>query len=595
MPANVLVKIPERCFISPDPEKEFPFAFSFIIRYGQIPEKDCGCIHAGEKEAVKYPQVTIKGFDKLLSRPEEIETFIKNLKKSGDTDWMVGKIPSGNDIFFRYTGIEPEPDFYFEASAEKMVSDAKENDVVTMTVRVENFDGIEDNQYEISTKVDYVPWAKSVVFSDSPVELGSRVEVSYEYMGDHVDKRLMQNGVVVDTARSPYTALVDGPAVFSLEVFNDRGVRDVKQGSLDVLPPEILLFTADRSSFFKGEAVTLYWELRSVSNFSIDPIDKETDWGKQGSAVVYPEALQGSRMAVYTLRANGYRDGKPTSVAKRIALPQTMWEKIGSQGGYFAGEVYGNPEYNSRIFIVGNDYYCYAHPHLYKSSDGLNWERCASNDKADETFQCIAADCQDDVLYAMGKEGKEGGRLYISRYDFRESIWDYGPAYQACCSETGGFAFSKMVKAYIQVLENGLMISRCGEDGKWNAGGSVVSAPKDKCVKGGDYCFYKDRFYAVLLCDDGYVYAYDCSRSMEDVLYKKKVEEGGRFVNLISTVNHLYIVTAGSVIDVKTGNVANGFSPMGDAQGKRMWIGRNKDECLMGIYPDRNLWEWNEE
>ncbi len=595
MSANVRVKIPERCFISPNPEKEFPSAFSFVITYGQIPEKECRRLGAGKAQAVKYPQITVSGMDKLLLDPEEIESFMRNLKKSGDDDWVTGKTPSGSDIFFRYTGTGLSPDFYFSASTETMISDTKENETVTMTVTVENFDGIEDNQYEICTKVDYAPWAKSVAFNSSPVEIGSWVEVSYDYMGDHVDKRLMHNGIAADTARSPYTALIDRPAVFSLEVFNQWGIRDTKQAFLDVLAPEILSFTADKSCFFKGEAVTLHWELHSVSNFSIDPIDKETGQGKEGSAIVYPVAFEGSRTAVYTLRANGYKNGVPASVSKSVALQQTMWENAGSQTGYFTGEVYGDMDYNSRIFPEEDGYYCYAHPDLYKSGDGLNWEKYASNDKADEAFICAAADCWDHVLYVMGKEGKEGRRLFIGRYDFRKGIWDYGPAYQAFCSAAGSFAFSKSVKAYTQVMENGLMISRCGEDGKWNKGGSAILAPGGKCVKGGDYCFYKNKFYAAILCDDAYVYVYDCDQSMEDVLYKKKVEEGGRFVNLIPTVNHLYIVTAGSVIDMKTGDVTNNFSPMGTEREKRMWIGKDRKECLIGIYPDRNLWKWEEE
>ena len=105
MQANICVKIPERCFISPNPEKDFPFAFSFTVTYGYIPNTDriCPVLREPQDRAVKYPQITISGFDKLLSESQKIETFIDNLKKSGDSGWNIKKAPAGSDIIIRYT------------------------------------------------------------------------------------------------------------------------------------------------------------------------------------------------------------------------------------------------------------------------------------------------------------------------------------------------------------------------------------------------------------------------------------------------------------------------------------------------------------
>lgn len=293
---------------------------------------------------------------------------------------------------------------------------------------------------------------------------------------------------------------------------------------------------------------------------------------------------------VYTLRANGYAKGAPTSVSRSLTLTQTFWKKTGSPKGYFSGEVYGNLKYNSRIFREEGFYYCYAHPWLYKSSDGLSWEPYSSNDKAGGQFLCIAADYYDHVVYAMGKEGADGNRLYVGKYDFGASSWDYSPAYQSCYADIGSFAFSRTVRAYAQILEKGIMIARCGEDGKWCHGGSVIVAPENKKVTGGDYCFYKNAFYAVMLCSDSYVYVYNCEESMEDILFKKKVDKNDQFVSLIPTVNHLYMVTSGSLVDVKAGETVDDFSPMGGEKNKRMWLGSSEDDRLMGIYPDKNLW-----
>lgn len=591
MQANILVAIPNKCYISADYERDFPCEFYLKIAYGNIPKENITITTESAESAVSYPQITISGFEKLLADDTQFEKFVKELKQSGDLDWTIKKATKSNSIIICYTGVSLKENFFFSASTNSFVLDTKENQTVVLTVTVENFPDIENNKYSISTKVDYAPFAKSLSFNKSPVELKSNVEVSYEYLGDNVDKILMQNGSKVDTPRSPFTAYIDKPTNFTLWVFNKSGIDDIKQKFLEVFQPQITSFTADKDYFSKGDAVNLKWSGNSVSNYILDNVNEKTDTLNETDAIVYPVAEKGSYNVEYRLVANGYKGKNPTSVNKTITLTQTSWISKKIKSGYFStDEAYTKLDFNSRVFCVGKVYYAYAHPNLYKSSDGIAWSIHSTNSKANIDFICIATDYNNGIIYAMGNEGKDGERLYISTYDFSKSTWDYLPAYQFCNSTIGSFAFSNQGMYYAQISKEAIIINRRGEDNRWNVGNKVIKAPKDQVVIGGDYCFYKDSFYAVMLCENQNIYVYRCQEDMEDILFKKSVDKDDAFVSLIATINNLYIVTSRYIIDMRSREVADGFSPMGVEKNKRMWLGVNDDDKLIGIYPDKRFW-----
>lgn len=590
MQADINVKIPEKCFISADPSRDYPCEFSFTLTYGYIPD-----VHFTRMEKIKtkesnFSQITISGFEQLIPDKDKLDEFKENLEKSGDDDWIVVKNKDKSDIIIRYTGDKLSENFYFRASTDNFIAGIKDNKIVNLIVAVTNFDDIEDNQYIISTKVDYVPWAKSIGFSEETVMLNSKVKVSYDYDGDNVDKLLMQNGQKVNTSASPYNALISEPSLFTLQVFNQCGMMDITQNFIAVYPPEIKSFTSDRDYFSPGDKITLEWEVTSASNVTIDNIDNDKGFADKDSVDVYPQCLQGTDTVTYTLRANGYEDKHPTFVSKSVTLTATAWKNMGKISCTDLTTALDNLNYNSRILTYEDKYYCYIHPDLYISGDGLVWEKHSVNNSADADFICLAAGLYEDTIYAMGKNGENGADLFVSRYDINESKWYFKSAMQKCHSDLGSFWFSKNRMLYIQIVENGIMLSRRGEGGNWNAGNSCILAPTGKKVIGGDYCFYRNTFYAVMLCDDGLVYVYDCDPSMQSILFKVKVHEEDTFVNLIPTVNTLYAVTAHRLVSVKEETIIDRFSPMQSFKNKRMWVGINIEDKLMGVYPGAYLW-----
>lgn len=596
MAGTIVVGIPDRCYISPDPVREFPFEFYFHITYGAVP-KESRMIFSGLRgetdKATVYPQITVCGFEQLLSA-DKIDGFISGLKKTGNDDWIIKKNPRNSNILFQYTGDSLPADFSFRAATEKFISTAAENNLVTLTVSVRNFESMEDTDYIIYTKVDYTPWAKSLKAAQTAVPFDTQLDIDYECMGDDIDKRLYQNGLKLDSARSPYTAHINKPSLFRLEVFNQRGMSDEAQLSIDILPPVIQSFLADKYTFSAGEAIRLTWQTESVSDLAIEGLNPQTDTIAGNSAKVFPVPSMGERTKQYTLRVSGYKEKRPYSTWAQVLLYQSKWGNSGAVSGFVAGEAFANINYNSHIFTVGGQYYCYAHPALYQSADGLKWKIFLRNDCADASFICLAADFYDGVLHAMGKQGENGSTLFISEFDFKASVWSYSAAGQSCCSAIAGFACSQKKMQYAQVRPNGILIVKRGDDGAWNAGTSILLASGGTTVISGDYCFFKNRNYGVLLCDNNCVYVYDCEKSMEDVLFIKDIGKRVQFASFVQTVSNLYLMAGDVLIRVNTQAFEDPFPPPFDAMTSRPWLGANKDNHVFGVFPDENLWVLND-
>lgn len=588
----ILLKIPEICYISANPQKEMPCTFYFMAAYGFLPENQVKPLSEEEDDvrAVTGPTITIQNFGKLLN-VDQTDDFLANLKKTGDKDWVIERNRE-NDIVITYVGDTPKQDFVFAASTERFISDAKENDWVTLIVKVRNFD-IPDHSYIVKTKVSYAPWAKSVAFSKSPVAVGDQTDVFYSYMGDNVDIRLRQGEKIQPTARSPYTAAITRPEWFTLEVFNQAGITDKTQAEIMVLPPEIKKFYADKAFFFQGDVVTLSWQVYSASTVRIDFLDEDAETIVTSPVVVHPKTKPGERTVTYTLWANGYdKDGKEMKKQKEVLLTRTCWRKGDLAKGYFEQDVYGDLHYNSRIFTHGGQMYCYAHPCLYKSGDGIAWENFSRNDKASDSFICVAADYNRGKVYVMGKE--EENTMYFSAYDFSSNQWTYKPAYQYCNSNIGVFCFSENRETYAQVMEKGMSLHLRGDDGAWNAGTAVIYTQNNTKAVSGDYCFFKDREYAVMLCDDHRIYIFDCGKDMEEVLFCYNSGENSRFVCFIKTLNNLYVMTANTLLDVKSQKPVDAFSPAKDVDG-RPWVGVDTQGRAFGLFPDKALWIYENE
>lgn len=597
--ADIIVAIPDRCYLSPDPRREFYYPFYFQVTYGVVPEnlklpdtkEEIGTkATAEEARAIEGPQIRVSGLEQLLPE-EKIGNFIENLTKEGQY-WDIRKAPSGSEVIMEYAGETPVSDFCFTASTERFLCEAQEKGTVVLKAQVKNFPGIEDYTQILKTTVAYIPWAKSLIFQPKIAAISEKVEVSYEYDGDFTEKRLKQDGIWVQTARSPYTTLIQRPSLFELEVFNDRGLTDMIQEQIDVLPPRILKFFSESRFFTEGQAVRLTWEVESASDVSLDGFVEGRDERTSTGAVVYPIA-EGGEAVCYTLRVSGYKGRKPYTVSSQISLFETRWKNMGAVSGYFSGDIYANPTYQGRLFWHRDRLYGYAHPNLYGSADGLTWEKTAQNDACGSEFSCLAADYFGGVLYIMGRKREH---LYFSSYDFSTEEFSCIPAGKDCNSNMGSFAFSQTRKAYCQIYENGISIS-CEEDGQWNGASSILKAEKGMRVQSGDYCFFKDRFYAVMLCSSQEgggkkLYVYDCGEQAEEEVYIWEAGDEDSFVCLVPAENDLYILTNSVFAGYRKGKPVDRYIPPAP-KGSRPWLGRGRESALMGIYPDKNKWNYS--
>lgn len=114
MTGTIVVAIPNKCYISPDPKREFPFEFYFHVTYGGVPKESRILSNPScdkTVETVTYPQITVGGFEKLLSE-DKITPFLNDLKRTGDDDWLIKKHAANSNILFQYIGTELAPEFF---------------------------------------------------------------------------------------------------------------------------------------------------------------------------------------------------------------------------------------------------------------------------------------------------------------------------------------------------------------------------------------------------------------------------------------------------------------------------------------------------
>lgn len=588
--AGIAVSIPEKCYISSDPKRTAPFEFYFHIAYGVIPEENRPPGEDSGQDETGRAQVTVKGFEKLLSE-DKIEDFISSLKIVGGDDWVIQKSVFSSDIIFRYEGDILPDDFFLRASVETFICDAVTNDPVMLTVRVKNFPGTEDVEYAICTKVDYTPWARSLSASQAVVDLDGQVEISYECLGDHIDKRLYQGVEKVNTARSPYTAVIDKPTLFTLEVFNEAGMEDRTQIWVDVSPPRITSFASDRNYFSSGEEQMLTWSVASVSNIAVDGLTEGDTMG-ENYALVHPKASYGEKTVRYMLRAYGYKDKRPGGVSAEVFLNQSGWKNSGAVSGFFADQAaYAYENYNRHIFTYGNAYYCYANPVLYKSMDGFFFEPFSTNDTAPGSFLCLAADVFDGVLYAMGKQGKEERSLFFAMYHFGQGIWSYQSAMQTCISNHGAFSCSDGRIQYAQMCSRGIVLTSY-EGGYWNDGTVSLAVPEGNTLVCGDVCCFKNQSYAAFLTDDRQLSVYCDTSENEHLLFATKLTQQESVIRFAQSENRLYVATEKTLYDVAMQRAADIFFPL--QQSGYPWFGRDLQGDLFGIFPDQCRWTYEE-
>lgn len=596
MSAEISVTVSERIYLSPDPQRDYEGSFYLTIAHGKLPSEVKTDLlpedlnDADREFAAEKPSIILSGMRELAGA-DYLQEFVSNLNVSDD-DWIIKKPVLSDNIVIIYQGEGLGEDFCVSAVRKPFVCRASRNGVFLLKVFVRGFPGVEDIAYQIQTRVAYTPWARSLTPGKNKVPVGTQVPVAYEYDGDNVDKVLYCNGVLMNTACSPYMAEIQRYSLFTLKVFNQNGIEDTADAIVEVDEPVIMSFTSERDYFAEGEEIRLRWEISSAVSWYLMDTEKSVDKTGSYTCTVRPEVSGDSHTVRYTLTANGYQGQDSCSVQAALELKRTNWERQGAVSGYFAGEVYGDMDYNSRIFCHEENWYCYAHPVMYKSSDGRGWKEYCRNTAAAPGFCCIAADYHNKTLYAMGREG-EGSRLMLTRYDFETAGWDYEPARQSCSSSKGCFAFSQSEERYIQILPAGIMRVSRGEEG-WNAGSASIPAPEGRRVLSGDYCFFKNCFYGAMLCDDHKIYVYRCEENMEEELFYKSVAEDDGFAVLLPAGNRLYAGTDSRLYDVVTQKTADNFYPLRKVSGGRPWFGKREGE-IWGCFPDKNFWHLKEE
>lgn len=281
---------------------------------------------------------------------------------------------------------------------------------------------------------------------------------------------------------------------------------------------------------------------------------------------------------------------------RTFSIYKTDWEKKGEENGVFQGNIYGETEYNTKIFLYNGDYYFYSHPCLYKRGNE-GWTVISENNLySDSKYICRASYLQNGVLYAAGNV--KGSRYFsFCRYDINSGKWEKEDGtlnYNSplCC----GYAFSGD-KAYFYQVYAGFISANLKENESWSGGQVYYNAPDNMNIISGGMCFYVNQFYVAILCESKnesrgkYAYLYDFSEFSETYIMKIRVSDTARTTALIETDNALWLATESGLIDCTCKIYHSSFYPDVPDTNKA-WFGSD-GENVLGIFPDKNLWVYD--
>lgn len=604
---SLVIKINEKCYISPQVGKGYPFNLSIEIYYGTLcAESSVSYETAAQTEESEsgagYSAIRIAGLEKLTGgKMQEFAAGLSVNKECKDIfEVKAAKSVEGKDeLLIKGPVSEDElpDDFCLTLTAHSFICMTREPGDVILKAAVKNFPCVDDCVISAKTTVQYVVYAESVAFTQNEkkvtaVDFGTQVNVEYSYLGEDADKELTCNGAFVSSGNSPYVAAVKQPSLFKLTVFDrSSGIRHSKDALVGLLPPEIMLFKADKEYFCKDERITLTWDTKSAASVRIIGLCTETDVFDESKreAAVYPGQYSASE-CVYILTAIGYdENGNSASVHKNIRLNRTNWCKKGRVSDQvFTESIYKKQKGNGRIFVHKDVYYFYSHPNLYQSTDGLNWSALCVNESAAAGYAPAASDYHDGRLYVMGKAAmqEEEGR-YSCIYDFALGTWsyDYAGYFQ---SMKGCFAFSPDSQWYAQILSKGMLYAM-KSDKIWNRGSAVVNAEPGKTVKGGDIHYFTGRLYIAMLYGDDSAVVYEQSGESAGFPFTIKGCRGD-CIEFVEAAHNLYLITGSAIINVLERKTADAFIP--PSEGEKCPVIGECGEKIVGVYPDGNLWDF---
>ena len=524
MSKGILVEMPEQLYVSYRPDRTLENEFYFVIyKQYRSPARQ-------GKGILQSPFITINGFEQLVRIPQKT-------KEEQDA-----QIEAAGRRFAGQLSVDPS-----WAAACHYDSDT-ENLAVVLTCTEPGLAA------DFKARILTDNFICSVADTHQPVILTVHTEGFEDFFGD-------------TEKYSDYQVCIHGAYAPCITEFTARC------GGIDYT--DQVYMNPDYDNPF-----TLHWKI--MGNGKLEhTLWKDSKFIKAASAVDTIEDTVDAAV-VYTLDADNL---KGFTDRAQISVDITGWHK--------AGRVEGLPGDDrawrdmAGLVKYGNAYYCYSHAVLYRSGDGCKWAEYSKNaEAAERKWQCTACRLYGDSLYIMA--GNVGERLKIMRFYFPDKKWEISPAYQNCVSADGHLAFSAKYSYYGQTVASGMAVT--GHDNesdwfRWNKSNFDITADGKQALYS-DLCFWRDRFYAAILCDDERFYLYECREDMEEALFVCEAGRKGR-ISLLPTINRLLIAVNNRLYDAGTKNVADGyFPPLGE---EGCCLGSDQ-EGIFGVFGDGNFW-----
>lgn len=319
--------------------------------------------------------------------------------------------------------------------------------------------------------------------------------------------------------------------------------------------------------------VTLHWNI--MGNGKLEhTLLKGNVYLPEASAVDEIED-QVTCSVVYTLQAENQKGFSDT---KQIEVKLTGWHKVGNVEG-LSFDMAGIVKYKGSFYI-------YKHPVLYQSSDGCKWIEYSKNtETSQESFPVTNCGLFENELYVMA--GTVGRRLKIFTFDFTKKTWENTFAHQYCLSTNAHMAFSQEYHYYGQTQNQGMIVTgynSMSTSRQWNECMFSITTDEESCYS--DLCFWRDRFYAVVLCKNKWFYVYECRAELEDAIFSCEVGEIAP-IRLLPTTNRLLIIVNGKMFDLESRKELEEYVP---SNGKDIICLGSDKLGLYGIFSDKNFW-----
>lgn len=580
MSKTVEVKISPYIPISPDLSSTLPVNgyFEINIQYNSEVQKESNKQNMdGKEDAYQNPTIILEGFVKegeedtsaLFNTSDEFSVFVNSLQFD-DTEmyhnWMIVRPDESNQLkIIKKTTTPLKEDFVCSLhSLQLNATNLKgEDGRAVLSVKAEYFkQGITDEYAVFSRKV-YISDVLCFESDKNKVKINEIFTLKWNCRGDYVNSAQLQANEEEPEAvavSGSHTRSVMHPTMFKLMVQShhpDTRFSATAYQMVEMTPPVINFFKADKTYVYNREKATLYWEADSANFCQIN--GGSTPYKISDQLTVEPEFESGEdkSKAEYFLKACGYNGQEPYFAEQRLYIHRTWWEEVGEITGVDLSKSEG---YQPKgIYHFEDKIYLFDGTSIYLSEKGLLYSEVSKlqiqeNCSLNPSYKC--GFCNGNFYIAGVQNGSD---IYMTHYDIAKKEWhmewvsEFGENFLNGCFAAdecnNRFYYSFFVDKEIFIYQN--------TSDKWSLVGNFEV---EKHIIACDSCFWGNNMYFSISCEDEektiitYYMQINERGGIGDVQKQSVIFAQEQEISLVTTDNYIFLLGKQMLYDVRKGS-----------------------------------------